>query len=63
VVLLKVTVTASGDVGNIKVAKGLGYGLDEKAEEAVRTWKFKPATKDGVPVDYELAVEVDFRLY
>lgn len=63
VVVLKMTVTASGDVGNVTVTKGLGYGLDEKAVEAVRTWKFKPATKNGVPVDYELAVEVNFRLY
>jgi TonB family protein len=41
----------------------MGCGLDEKAVQAVRNWKFAPAERDGVPVDVEIAVEVDFHLY
>lgn len=62
-VMLVVTVTASGDVADAKVVKGLGSGLDEKAMEAVRTWKFKPGTEDGAPVKSEINVEVSFHLY
>jgi TonB family protein len=38
-------------------------GPDEKALEAVKTWRFKPATKDGKPVATQLVVGVDFHLY
>jgi protein TonB len=38
-------------------------GLDEKAREAVRTWRFHPATLNGQPVVAQIAVEVNFRLY
>jgi len=44
------------------VINPIGMGLDEKAVEAVRTWKFQPALKDGKPVAVEIAVEVDFHL-
>jgi len=43
-------------------SKPLGDGLDEKAVETVKTWKFKPATQDGVPVAVRVIVEVAFRL-
>jgi len=62
-VILKVTVDASGNVADVKVTKGLGSGLDEKAIEAVRTWKFKPGTEDGTPVKSEVDVEVSFHLF
>ena len=61
-VLLMITVTAEGEVGEVKVTTGLGYGLDESAVATVRTWKFKPATKDGNPVRIQVPVEVDFRV-
>jgi TonB family protein len=41
----------------------LGLGLDEKAIEAVRQWRFQPALKDGRPVDVQITVEVQFHLY
>jgi TonB family protein len=41
----------------------LGLGLDEKAIQAVRQWTFQPALKDGRPVDVQITVEVQFRLY
>jgi TonB family protein len=61
-VQLKVTVNENGDVADVQVTKGLGSGLDEKAIAAVRTWKFKPGTKDGTPVSSEISVDVSFHL-
>ena len=49
-VLLVAIITADGRATDIRVAKGLGLGLDEKAVEAVRTWRFRPALgPDGKP--------------
>ena len=48
---------------NLRVRQSLGMGLDEKALEAVRTWRFRPATKDGDPVAVQIEVEVNFHLY
>jgi periplasmic protein TonB len=63
VCLLGLVVGADGVPRNIHVLQSLGMGLDEKAIEAVKTWKFEPGTKDGHPVAVEIAVEVDFHLY
>ena len=41
----------------------LGAGLDEKSVEAVSTWKFDPAQKDGKAVPLAIKVEVTFHLY
>jgi len=60
---LGLIVGTDGRPSNIRVLSSLGMGLDEKAIEAVRTWKFEPAMKDGHPVRVEIAVEVDFHLY
>jgi TonB family protein len=38
-------------------------GLDQKAVEAVKQWKFDPARKDGTPVAVMISILVDFRLY
>jgi protein TonB len=56
------TIGTDGLPKDVRVIKSLGMGLDEKAVEAVRQWKFEPAMKDGQPVALELAVEVDFHL-
>jgi TonB family protein len=48
---------------DIRVARIIGYGLDEKAIEAVKKWRFKPGTMDGHPVAVQINVEVTFRLY
>jgi len=61
-VTLGAIVSADGTVRSIKVEKPLGKGLDEKAIEALRQWKFTPATKDGQPVAVAIKVEVNFRL-
>lgn len=62
-VVLWVVVGPDGRPRDIRVQRSLGLGLDEKAMEAVRTWKFEPARKDGQPVAVQINVEVNFRLY
>jgi len=60
---LSLIVGVDGRPSNIRVMSSLGMGLDEKAIEAVKTWKFEPGMKDGHPVATVIAVEVDFHLY
>lgn len=62
-VVLGITVTSEGKATQIRVVRSLGYGLDEKAIEAVRNWKFRPGTKDGQPVSVMIAVEASSHLY
>jgi TonB family protein len=61
--VVSVIVDARGYPQNPRVIRSLGMGLDEKALEAVRLYRFKPATKDGRPVAAVVNVEIDFRLY
>jgi len=64
VVELLAVITADGRATDIKVAKGLGLGLDEKAIEAVRNWRFKAALgPDGKPTSVRQLIEVTFHLY
>lgn len=60
---LSLVVDPSGTAKNVAIVDPLGVGLDEKAVEAVRAWKFEPATKDGEPVAVSIMVEVNFHLY
>ncbi len=62
-VVLFIVVDASGNVTECRVIKPLGLGLDEKAVETVKTWKFKPAMRNGTPVPVQVTVEVSFRLF
>jgi TonB family protein len=59
---LYVEVEPDGKAHKIIVRRSLGLGLDEKAIEAVRQWKFKPAMRDGKPVTVGALVTVHFRL-
>ncbi len=62
-VVLQVVITPEGRATNINVVKGPGLGLEEKAVEAVRNWRFKPAMgPSGKPVPVAVLVEVTFRL-
>jgi periplasmic protein TonB len=61
-VLLEVVVLADGTVGAVRIVRGLGAGLDERAVDAVRQWVFSPARRFGVPVDVLVEVAVEFRL-
>jgi TonB family protein len=57
------TVDSQGAFTDLCLAQAAGSGLDEKAMEAVRTWKFEPTTLQGQAVPVRIVVEVDFRLY
>ncbi len=61
-VLLRVIVDEHGLVRHVEVARPLGLGLDEKAIDAVRSWRFQPGRQDGQPVPVWAVVEVNFRL-
>ncbi len=61
--VLWLVVGPDGRPRDIRVQRTLGLGLDEKAIEAVKTWRFEPALKDGKPVAVQISVEVSFRLY
>jgi len=61
-VILMIVVGADGNPRDLKVLRGLGLGLDEKAKEAVTKWHFAPGTNSGEPVDIKAQVQVDFRL-
>ena len=62
-VLLWMVVGSDGLPRDIKVVRAVGLGLDEKALEAVRTWRFEPGRKGGQAVATQIHVEVTFRLY
>jgi len=61
-VVLYIQVYPDGIAHNIRVQSRLGSGLDEKAIEAVRQWRFRPGTKYGKPVVVPATIEVKFRL-
>lgn len=62
VVQLAIEIDEEGNVASADVLDGPGYGLNEQAVEAVKQWKFKPATRDGKPVRYNGVVRTSFRL-
>ena len=61
-VILYIEVDQTGHARNLRIVKGIGLGLDEKAIEAVNKWRFKPGLKDGKPVVVAAHIEVNFRL-
>ena len=62
-VLLQCIVRKDGTVDEVKVLKGLGYGLDESAIETIATkWRFQPGTYKDEPVDVSVNIDVSFRL-
>jgi TonB family protein len=62
-VVLRVVVGSDGRPQDVRVARTLGMGLDEKAMEAVRQWRFEPGYRDGRAVPVVVDVQVNFRLY
>jgi protein TonB len=62
-VLVYLQVDANGHPTHVHVLRGIGLGLDEKAIEAVRLYKFKPAMENGKPVAVEMNVEVNFQIF
>jgi len=62
-VSLQLIVDAEGNPQNIRVTRHLGMGLDEKAMEAVRQYRFRPAMYQGHPVAVQIVVDIDFHLH
>ena len=61
-VLLQVLFTATEEVRVLDIVRGLGHGLDENAIRAAQQIRFKPARRDGEPVDSTATVHIIFQL-
>ena len=61
-VLLEIVVRRDGSVGDVRLLRGLGAGLDQRAVQAVRQWRFSPARRLGAAVDVLVEVAVEFML-
>lgn len=61
-VLLQIVVGVDGQADNIRVVKGIAFGLDDSAIATIAKWVFRPGEKYGVPVPVYATVEVNFRL-
>jgi TonB family protein len=61
-VTLEVRFTASGQVQVLRVLNGLGHGLDQQAKLAAERIRFKPATRNGEPVDQVSVIHISFQL-
>jgi TonB family protein len=61
-VVLDMVFLADGSIQVNRVVSGLGHGLDESAVRAAKEMKFKPAKRDGQPVDFPARVRIEFRL-
>src|SRR5260221_13763087 len=61
-VALYLEVRPDGIAQNIRIVKGLGLGLDENAIAAIEKWRFRPGTKDGVPVTVPAHIDGNFKL-
>lgn len=62
IVVLRIEIDQAGQIHDMRVDQSLGLGLDEKAMEAVRRWRFRPGMRDGKAVATSGLVEVHFRL-
>lgn len=61
-VVIDMVFLANGSIQINRVVSGLGHGLDEAATRAAQQIKFKPARRDGAPVDFPARVRIEFRL-
>ncbi len=61
-VAIRVEIDTEGAPRNLQVVRTLGLGLDEKAVEAVKRWRFRPARRNGRKVAFRATLEINFRL-
>jgi TonB family protein len=61
-VVLSLVIAVDGKPSEIKLVRGLGSGLDEKAVECLEKWRFTPAMRNGEPVPQKATVEIIFRI-
>lgn len=62
VVVLYAVIHTDGTVGEVRVLDGFNERLDENARVALEQWRFRPGTRNGVPVEVEAVVRVPFRV-
>ena len=61
-VVMEIVVRRDGSVGEVRLLQGLGHGLDARAVQAVREWRFSPGKRHGVPVDVLVEVAMEFKI-
>ena len=61
-VVVSVVIGTNGKAADVQLRKGVGYGLDEQALDAITQWTFQPGTRDGMAVPVQASIEVNFRL-
>ena len=61
-VVMEIVVRRDGSVGEVRLLQGLGHGLDARAVQAVRQWRFSPGKRRGVPVDVLVEVAMEFKI-
>jgi len=61
-VVMEIVVRRDGSVGDLRIIRGLGAGLNDRAADAVRQWRFSPARRQASPVDVIVEVSVEFKL-
>jgi protein TonB len=61
-VVLEIVVRHDGSVGDVRILQGLAGGLNDRAAQAVRQWRFAPAQRRGIAVDVVVEVAVEFKL-
>ena len=59
---MEITIRRDGSVSDVRILRGLGGGLNDRAVAAVRQWRFAPARLKGTPVDVIVEVAVTFSL-
>jgi protein TonB len=62
-VVLRVVFSRNGEVTNIRAVQSLPFGLTERAIAAARLIRFRPASRDGHPVNVYMQLEYNFNLY
>ena len=61
-VLVAVVFGANGEIRVVRVVRSLGHGLDEAGVRAAQQIRYKPARRDGQPVDFPATVHIIFQL-
>ena len=62
VVVLRAIIRSDGSVDDVRILEGFDQRLNENARTALQKWRFRPGTKDGVPIDVEAVVRVPFKV-
>jgi protein TonB len=61
-VILYAIIRSDGSVASVRILEGFDSRLDDNARTALEQWRFRPGTRNGVPIDVEAVVRVPFRV-